>query len=614
MGSWFFEWNSCRPCGWLTLMSTLIGSGDPGAAILNFMKRDPLTGIGILEETLDYRDSSEDRVQQVLRAARDRSSTSDELASEIIDWPSRYHFSRTRAHLLAPLDVGPGDRVLDLGCGTGPITRALGEGGARVLGLEGNLDRARAAAIRCEGMEKVEILCGDVGRLGEREPFDIICCIGVLEYADSALGGGRGALALLENIRSRLAPGGTLLLAIENQLGLKYLLGYREDHVGLPWVGLEDYPVGFRARTWSRKALRELLQESGFPAQRWLFPYPDYKTPSLILSKDVFDLERGAEIADQLIRLPVEDYAFPRTMISDDRAVHRSFLSAGLGPDVANSFLVLASANEEALRGRCPPEKLAWHLGGERRSLFKRRHLLRSGESGLRMECHGLGKTGPRRRGWLEQHPDSMGPFIEGRSLEQEFLEACTRADEEMLVGILREWSDLLRAAADRSAGGARVMHPFTPRPSVPALPPDMVDLSLSNFIRPKEGARPVYIDREWVLEGGVDLYLAVLHALWFQALDLVRGGARHPWSEDLSVDNLCLKLVSAAGFEFGKADLRSFHPVEAEFQALVCDRDVEAVLRDLSSAGERTLATSGALCPFRWTDLPGKWLESAGC
>jgi len=574
------------------------------------MKRDPLTGIGILEETLEYRDFSEDRVQAVLRAAEDRSSTSDELASAIIDWPSRYHFSRTRAHLLAPVSLGPGDRVLDLGCGTGPITRALAERGARVLGLEGNLDRARAAAIRCEGMDGVEILCGDVHQLTGRAPFDLICCIGVLEYADSQLGGGRGAAALLRNIRSRLAPGGMLLLAIENQLGLKYLLGYREDHVGLPWVGLEDYPVGFRARTWNRKCLRELLEAAGFSAQRWLFPYPDYKTPSLILSEELFELEGAAEIADQLVRLPVEDYAYPRTMISDDRAVHRSFLSAGLGPDVANSFLVLASTEGDVLNARCPSRSLAWHLGGERRAIFKRRHLLKREGSELWIESEGVGKSGPRRIQWLEQRPESGMAFIQGRSLEQDFLKACTLADEGRVAELLQEWLGLLMSAATETPGNGQATHPFASRGLGPVLASDMVDVSFSNFIRPEEDRQLVYIDREWLLEGGVDLHLALLHALWFQADDLVRGGARHPWPEDFSVDQLCLHLAHLAGIDLGEADLAAFYPVEAEFQALVCDRKTEAVLRDLRAAGSRTLSTLGADCPLRWTDLPARWRE----
>ena len=44
----------------------------------------------------------------------------------------------------------------------------------------------------------------------------------------------------------RVNAEGVLILAIENQVGLKYLLSHPEDHLGLPWVGLEGYEEGRR--------------------------------------------------------------------------------------------------------------------------------------------------------------------------------------------------------------------------------------------------------------------------------------------------------------------------------------------------------------------------------
>jgi len=575
------------------------------------MKRDPLTGIGILESTIDYSDRSEDRIQAILRAAEDRSSRSDELASHITDWPSRYHFSRTRAHLLAPLDLCPDMRILDVGCGTGPITRALGESGAEVLGVEGSLDRARAAAIRCEDLPRVEILCGDIDRLEGFGRFDLICCIGVLEYSASRQGGERGPAALLEKLYSLLRPGGTLLLAIENKLGLKYLLGYREDHIGLPWVGLEGYPVGFGARTWSRKELAALLRDAGFRTQRWFFPFPDYKTPSLILGEEIYGISEGDEVVDQLVRLPVEDFAYPRTMITDDRAVHRSFLKAGLGPEVANSFLVLASGTESDLDEINQRGVLAWHLGGERRQLFKRKHRLKRNAEGLVIECRGLGSAVLPQSDWLKQRPDSRADLVMGSSLEQLFLESCSMRDEAGVSAVLKLWLNTILDSAETAGEHQEMLHPFSPRPGRRMLPEDMADLGLSNFILPANGDFPILIDREWLLDGGIDFDLGILHALWFQALDLIRGGGRHPWDEALSVEELALHLCRLAGVEIHPQDIEGFYLVESEFQARITAREVAAVLKDLRASGRRTQVKLGAVCPFRWTELSSRCQET---
>jgi len=102
--------------------------------------------VRILEGHIPYRDGSEERILEVLTAASDRSSDSDELAAAITDWPSRYHLSRQRASLLRPLRLGPGLRILEIGAGTGVLSRYLAETGAQVVALEGSVERARAAA------------------------------------------------------------------------------------------------------------------------------------------------------------------------------------------------------------------------------------------------------------------------------------------------------------------------------------------------------------------------------------------------------------------------------------------------------------------------------------
>ena len=79
-----------------------------------------------------WRDGSEDAVIKILREATARSSASDELAAHISNWPTRYHFGRARTNLLQPLDLTDGPRVLDVGAGTGVMSRFAAERGASV--------------------------------------------------------------------------------------------------------------------------------------------------------------------------------------------------------------------------------------------------------------------------------------------------------------------------------------------------------------------------------------------------------------------------------------------------------------------------------------------------
>ena len=53
--------------------------------------------------------------------------------------------------LLSLLDPQPGESILDLGCGTGHLTKAIAESGAHVVGLDSSpsmIEVARAACSR----------------------------------------------------------------------------------------------------------------------------------------------------------------------------------------------------------------------------------------------------------------------------------------------------------------------------------------------------------------------------------------------------------------------------------------------------------------------------------
>src|ERR1039458_2432232 len=130
-----------------------------------------------------YSDGAEDRLLGLVSQAKDRGTFSPELAGAISDWPSEYHLSRARHCLVRPLGIRAGDKVLELGCGCGAVTRYLGEIGANVVAVEGSLARARVAAERIRDLANVRVVVDDLLRFDTEETFDWVFLIGVLEYA-----------------------------------------------------------------------------------------------------------------------------------------------------------------------------------------------------------------------------------------------------------------------------------------------------------------------------------------------------------------------------------------------------------------------------------------------
>jgi SAM-dependent methyltransferase len=116
-----------------------------------------------------------------------------------------------RLALRSWLDVGPGTRVLDVGCGVGRWSRLLAAKGAAVTGIDLSptmIEQAerRAAA---EGVaERCRFRVQDLSRLDIEGTFDLVLGVTVLQHIlDPEL-----LHAAVSGMTARLAPGGRMVL------------------------------------------------------------------------------------------------------------------------------------------------------------------------------------------------------------------------------------------------------------------------------------------------------------------------------------------------------------------------------------------------------------------
>lgn len=325
-------------------------------------------------------DDAENYILDQIDKAADISTGSEELIAGIKDWPSVYHLSPRRADLLRPL-AGQlrGKTILEIGSGCGAITRYLGELGGRITALEGSHRRATITRARTRDLSDVTVICDNFQDFDIPEKFDVITLIGVLEYSNLFIDAAHPPEAMLQKIRSFLNPGGSVIIAIENKLGLKYLAGAPEDHTDKPYFGIENKYTSSTVTTFGKDELTQLLERSGFPHSSFFYPFPDYKLPSVILTeKGVLDdsFFVGELLSEKLEYFQTDVYTnnFSTTLAAE------AFAQNHLLSHFSNSFLVVARLEAEI----APPARniLAYTYSTHRRKPFCKENIFERDQPG----------------------------------------------------------------------------------------------------------------------------------------------------------------------------------------------------------------------------------------
>lgn len=303
------------------------------------------------EKVISYSDGekNENYIFDSFKNSKDTSIFSMELFDRIKDWPSEYHLTTYRQNILRPLDIKKNQTVLEIGAGCGAITRYLGEIGARVTAVEGSPSRARCIAERCRDLDNVKVVCSNVEDVEFDEKFDIVTLIGVFEYTAKYSQREDPFRSALKSYIALLKPGGSLVIAIENKLGLKYFAGFNEDHFALPYFGLESRYGRKDITTFGREEIKKMLEKTGFENTSFLYPFPDYKLPKVIISDN--GLKHKSFNASDLVRFTKDRHynPTPKANLLNEYLVWDSVGENGLLGDLSNSFLIVASksANQE---------------------------------------------------------------------------------------------------------------------------------------------------------------------------------------------------------------------------------------------------------------------------
>lgn len=168
-------------------------------------------------------------------------------------FPGRNDFALANHLPIYERHIKSGDRVLDIGCGAGPMSLYFARAGARVKGVDLS-ENAISECLKAKEfyqLDNLEFCCESFIDYADTAVYDAVMMTEVLEH----LPDDRGAL---EKINCLLNPGGVLLFSVPSinaPLHKKYMRKYGRD----PF----DERVG-HLRRYSAVQIFNLLFETGF--------------------------------------------------------------------------------------------------------------------------------------------------------------------------------------------------------------------------------------------------------------------------------------------------------------------------------------------------------------
>ncbi len=184
--------------------------------------------------------------------------------------------------VLELLDIKPGERILDLGCGTGHLTNEIKNNGAEVIGIDASADMIAKAIKTYPG---IDFRVADAADFHFDEPFDAVFSNAVLHWvqkADEAIKCVYDSLKSGGRFVAEMGGKGNNahILATAQQVLEKH--GYPQLAIRKPWYfpSMGDYTTrlenaGFRVTSAIHFDRPTLLQDGGSGVGKWLSMFGD---------------------------------------------------------------------------------------------------------------------------------------------------------------------------------------------------------------------------------------------------------------------------------------------------------------------------------------------------
>lgn len=294
-----------------------------------------------------YQDSAEKFLLDffIEKPESERTEDIERLLNNKPSWDLYYNLIPQRKHILDWYPFDKKKNLLEIGAGTGAVTGLFTDKLKKVTALELTAMRSEILAHRLRDKTNLEVFAGSLQEFRPQEKYDYIVLIGVLEYAglfsqNKKLQFSTDYKNIIGKLDRFLKKNGTVFIAIENPIGLRYFSGAVEDHYGELFEGIENYTQYNGIRTYTKNELKKIIKDSGFKKTELYLAYPDYKLPQLIIHENFIENFDQCSLSSLWRNM---DLAHPLFHFFSEIMLASQLKKEQLLSSFANSFLIVAN-------------------------------------------------------------------------------------------------------------------------------------------------------------------------------------------------------------------------------------------------------------------------------
>lgn len=284
--------------------------------------------IEFIDDNMCFKSKVEDDLEQAVSEALNN-KIAENVPNDVFS-----HISDLRHNILKWYPFKKECSILEIGAGMGAITGLFCSVAKKVVAVEKKQSRAEIIKTRFISCTHLTVINDNIFNVELDFKFDYVIIGDTFVYAKKYLKAENAQQTLIEKAKEFLKEDGTILLATENKLGLKYFSGAVENYSHRFFSGLNDFNDYNIIRTFTKSEILNISKACGLKHIKFYYPYPDNIFTLEIYTDDCINTrEFGAA-------LPDKDLETERFHFFNEQRMFSILQKENVVTTFANSFLV----------------------------------------------------------------------------------------------------------------------------------------------------------------------------------------------------------------------------------------------------------------------------------